>query len=136
LKAKKIDMRDLLFGEKKSKRNGISAWSTRWDPRIPSKGKIIHEYENILYSYPTCETAFEKGSIIPCNRRLKNMTEIIEPTIPNRFPDHRPDQEKEFLPTIDVTFVSMHQRTIRISNLYGMVENGSSEKILHALPRM
>ena len=48
LKAKQINRRELLFGEKKSKRKGISAWSTRGDPRIPSKGKIIHEYENIL----------------------------------------------------------------------------------------
>jgi hypothetical protein len=96
LKAKKINRRDLLFGEKKSKRKGISAWSTRWDPRIPSKGKIIHEYENILYSDPTCEKVFPKGSIIPCNRRLKNMAEIIKLTIPNRFPDHGPDQEKGY----------------------------------------
>ena len=62
----------------------------------PSKGKIIHEYENILYSDPTCEKVFPKGSIIPCNRRLKNMAEIIKPTLPNRFPENGPIQEKGF----------------------------------------
>ena len=44
LKAKQINRRELLFGEKKAKRKSISAWSTKWDHIIPSKGKIIHEY--------------------------------------------------------------------------------------------
>ena len=91
-----MNRRELLFGEKKLKRKGISAWSTKWDPRTPSKGKIIHEYENILYSDPTCEKVFPKGSIIPCNRRLKNMAEIIKPTLPNRFPENGPSQEKGY----------------------------------------
>ena len=96
LKAKQLNRRELLFGEKKAKRISISAWSTKWDPRIPSKGKIIHEYEDILYSDPACRKVFPKGSIIPCNRRLKNMAEIIKPTLPKRFPDHGPEEEKGY----------------------------------------
>ena len=84
---------ELRFGNKKVKRKGILAWSTKCDPRIPSKGKIIHEFENILYSDPVCEKVFPKGSIIPCNRRLKNIAEMIKPTLPNRFPIHGPEEE-------------------------------------------
>ena len=96
LKAKRLDRRELLFGEKKKKRKNISAWSTKWDPRTPSKGQIIHEYENILYSDPVCSKVFPKGSIIPCNRRLKNIAEMIKPTLPNRFPEHGPEEEKGY----------------------------------------
>ena len=63
LKAKNMNRRELLFGEKKKKRKNISAWATKWDPRIPAKGKIIHEYKNILYSDPVCKKIFSEGSI-------------------------------------------------------------------------
>ena len=39
---------------------------------------------------------FPEGSIIPSNRRLRNIGEILKPTIPNRFPQHGPPQEKGF----------------------------------------
>ena len=97
LKAKALNRRELLFGQKKDKRKSISAWSTKWDPRIPSKGKIIHEFEDILYSDPACRKVFPKGSIIPCNRRLKNIAEIIKPTLPKRFPINGPEEEKGYL---------------------------------------
>ena len=38
LKAKQLDRINLLFGEKKKRKKSISAWSTKWDPRIPLKG--------------------------------------------------------------------------------------------------
>ena len=96
LKAKKMDRRELLFGEKIRKKKNISAWATKWDPRIPPKGKIIHEYKNILYSDPICKKIFPEGSIIPSNRRLKNIGEILKPTIPKRFIPHGPEEEKGF----------------------------------------
>ena len=34
---------------------------------------------------------FLEGTIIPCNRRLKNMAEILKPTLPKRFSEHRPE---------------------------------------------
>ena len=71
LRTKSMDKRKLIFEDKKIKRKNISAWSTKWDPRTPSKGKIIHEYKNILYSNPVCEKIFPEGSIIPSNRKLK-----------------------------------------------------------------
>ena len=96
LKAKKLNRRNLIFGEKKSKKMNVSAWSTKWDPRIPPKGKIIHEYKNILYSDPVCKKIFPEGSIIPSNRRLKNMAEIIKPTLPKRFVENGPQEEKGY----------------------------------------
>ena len=96
LKAKKMDRRELLFGEKIRKKKNISAWATKWDPRIPPKGKIIHEYKNILYSDPICKKIFPEGSIIPSIRRLKNIGEILKPTIPKRFIPHGPEEEKGF----------------------------------------
>jgi hypothetical protein len=91
-----MDRRKLIFEEKKSKRKNISAWSTKWDPRTPPKGKIIHEYKNILYSDPVCLKVFPEGSIIPSNRRLKNVGEIIKPTLPRRFLKNGPDEEKGY----------------------------------------
>lgn len=96
LKAKQLDRRNLLFGEKKSRKKSISAWSTKWDPRTPPKGQIIHEFKNILYSDPVCAKVFPEGTIIPCNRRLKNMAEIIKPTLPKRFTEHGPELERGF----------------------------------------
>ena len=40
LKAKQLDRRNLLFGEKKSRKKSISAWSTKWDPRTPPKERV------------------------------------------------------------------------------------------------
>ena len=96
LKAKQMNRRELLFGDKVKRRKSISAWATKWDPRIPPKGKIIHQFKNILYSDPVCMKIFPEGSIIPSNRRLRNIGEILKPTIPNRFPQHGPPQEQGF----------------------------------------
>ena len=54
LKAKRLNRRELLYGEKKQKKKNVLAWSTEWDLRTPSKGQIIHKYKDILYSYPVC----------------------------------------------------------------------------------
>ena len=88
-----MDRKELLFGEK---RKSISAWATKWDPRIPPKGQIIHEFKNILYSDPACKKIFPEGSIIPSNRRLRNIGEILKPTIPKRFPQHGPKEDIGF----------------------------------------
>jgi hypothetical protein len=86
----------MISGEKIKKRRSISAWATKWDPRIPPKGQIIHEFKNILYSDPACKKIFPEGSIIPSNRRLRNIGEILKPTIPNRFPQHGPKEDIGF----------------------------------------
>jgi hypothetical protein len=96
LKAKKMDRRTLLFEEKKPKRKNISAWTTKWDPRTPAKGSIIHEYKNILYSDPVCKKIFPEGSIIPSNRRLRNIGEMIKPTEAKRFTPHGTQEEKGY----------------------------------------
>ena len=93
LKAKKMDRKKLIFDKKKQKDKNISAWTTKWDPRTPAKGPIIHQYKHILYSDPVCKMIFPEGSIIPSNRRLKNMGEILKPTIPRRFPENGPLEE-------------------------------------------
>ena len=96
LKAKKLDRKKLIFEEKKSKRKQVSAWTSKWDPRVPPKGPIIHGYKNILYSDPVCEKIFPEGSIIPSNRRLKNIGEILKPTVPNRFAESGPKEENGY----------------------------------------
>ena len=96
LKAKQMNRRELLFGDKVKRRKNISALATKWDPRIPPKGKIIHQFKNILYSDAVCKTISLEGSIIPSNRRLRNIGEILKPTIPNRFPQNGPPLEQFF----------------------------------------
>ena len=78
------------------RKKSISAWTTTWDPRTPPKGRIIHEYTSILYSDPMCRKVFPEGSIIPSNRRIKNMGELLKPTEPKRFVDHGPQEEKGY----------------------------------------
>ena len=96
LKAKKMDRRKLIFNEKQTKRKNVSAWTTTWDPRTPPKGPIIHEFKSILYSDPVCKKIFPEGSIIPSNRRLRNIGEIIKPTEPKRFMESGPQEENGY----------------------------------------
>ena len=68
-----------------------------YDPRNPSKSKIINDNLNLLYSNPTNETIFPKGSIIGADRRRTNLGELVKPTVPRRFPVHGPINKKGFV---------------------------------------
>ena len=45
-----------------------------------------------------CEKIFPEGSIIPSNRKLKNVGEIIKPTLPKRFTKNGPEEEPGYFP--------------------------------------
>ena len=130
LKARKMDRRTLLFEEKKPKRKNISASTTKWDPRTPAKGPIIHEYKNILYSDPVCKKIFPEGSIIPSNRRLRNIGEMIKPTEPKLF------ITQVILNVRNVIYVNMHLKILYPSNHPGTEESGKWTNTLLALPIM
>ena len=72
------------------------AWVSKYDPRNPSKSKIIHNNLNILCSNPDHEILFPRGTIIGADRRGKNIGELCKPTTPRRFPKHGPANKKGF----------------------------------------
>ena len=72
----------------KSKRNKNNkkkiAWITTYDPRTPSKSKIIRDNLDILYSNPINRVIFPQSILIAADRRRKNIGEIYKPTIPRK----------------------------------------------------
>ena len=82
---------------KPRKRKGKKhAWVTMYDPRYPSKAKILKENLHLLYSDKENRNAFPPGSIIAADRRRKNLGEIYKPTIPRRFVEHGPRTQPGF----------------------------------------
>ena len=79
----------------KSKKTKI-AWVTTFDPRVPSKSKIIKENLETLYSDPINRKIFPKTSLISADRRRKNIAEMFKPTVPKQFLLHGPVEEPGF----------------------------------------
>ena len=48
-----------------------------YNPNLPSIGKIINSYKQLIYDSPSLSKIFPKGSIIPSFRRPKNIKEIL-----------------------------------------------------------
>ena len=72
------------------------AWVTTWDPRVPDKSCIIRNNLNLLYKNPDNLKIFPKNSIIAGNRRPKNIGEMYKPSVPKRFLQYGPENEKGF----------------------------------------
>ena len=69
------------------------AWVTTYDPRVPSKSKIIKDNLDILYSNVKNKDIFPKGLIISAEKKRKNLGQIFKPTVPKRHP--YPDSDKK-----------------------------------------
>ena len=91
------DRAKLIHQSRKKRKNKI-AWVTTYDPRVPSKSKILRKNINILYSNKKNREIFPKGMIIPADRRRKNIGEIYKPTVPKRFVEHGPAPKQGFFP--------------------------------------
>ena len=95
-KGANVERSETLKVKDKSKQKKKTAWVTTYDPRVPSKSKIIRDNLAILYSNPINKTIFPEGSLIGADRKRKNIGELYKPTIPKRFPNHGPRQEGGF----------------------------------------
>ena len=85
--------------EKKKKSNRTKkkiAWVTTYDPRVPSKSRIIKDNLVILHSNPENKEIFPTKSLIAADKRRKNIGEIYKPTVPRRFVPHGPRPECGF----------------------------------------
>ena len=90
-----VDRKKILAGKIKTKNNKL-AWITKYDPRMPSKSRIIRKNLNILYSNPMNRVWFPKSKLIGADKRSKNIGEMYKPTIPKRFVQYGPKEEKGF----------------------------------------
>ena len=74
---------DLIKRPRKQKPKKI-AWVTTYDPRLPSKSKIIRDNLSILYSNEKNKDIFPTGIIISAEKKRKNLGQLFKPTIPTR----------------------------------------------------
>lgn len=91
------DREHLLQQPRKTKGRKL-AWVTKYDPRLPSKAKIIQKNLHLLYANPENKEIFPRGTIISADRRRKNLAEIYKPTTPHHLVTHGPKPEPGFHP--------------------------------------
>jgi hypothetical protein len=91
-KGSQKDRTELLTKPRKKKTQKI-AWVTNYDPRLPSKCKIIRKNLKILYQNPKNKKIFPQNLIISADRRRQNLGEIYKPTVPKRFIPHGPKEQ-------------------------------------------
>jgi len=72
------------------------AWVTTYDPRLPSKSKIIQDNLHLLYSDNKNKKIFPEKMTISAERKRKNLGDIFKPTVPRRFPRHGPAEKPGF----------------------------------------
>eukprot|EP00745_Piridium_sociabile_P028914 TRINITY_DN46767_c1_g1_i5.p1 TRINITY_DN46767_c1_g1~~TRINITY_DN46767_c1_g1_i5.p1 ORF type:complete len:381 (-),score=50.73 TRINITY_DN46767_c1_g1_i5:160-1302(-) len=90
--------RKKLIQQSRKKKKKKIAWVTNYDPRVPSKSKIMRKHMGILYSNKKNQQIFPKGMIISADRRLQNIGEIYKPTVPKRLVEYGPNKKQGFFP--------------------------------------
>jgi hypothetical protein len=60
------------------------AWVTMYDPRVPSKTKIINKNLHLLHEDPQNKVFFPKTNVISADRKRKNLGAMFMPTLPKR----------------------------------------------------
>ncbi|KAL8596586.1 hypothetical protein ACOMHN_059727 [Nucella lapillus] len=91
------DRKEILNQPRQKKPKKI-AWVSTYDSRMPPKSRIIRNNLHVLYSNPQNRDIFPSGLIIAADRRRKNLGEMIQPTVPDRFPQHGPKEMPGFHP--------------------------------------
>ena len=85
-----MNKRKLFLNKPRKKKPLKVPWLSTYDPRLPSKSKILNRHMHILYRNPSNRTRFPEGMIISADRKRKSLANIIKPTVPKRFPNHGP----------------------------------------------
>jgi hypothetical protein len=90
--------RDQLLTKSRRKKEKKLAWVTTYDPRLPSKGKIIRQNLHLLYTNPENSVIFPEGMLIAADRRRKNIGELYKPSVPKRVHALAPSLAHGFYP--------------------------------------
>ena len=67
-------------------------WTSSYDPRLFHPRKIISRNFHILQNDPTVSHIFARKDLVASSRRVKNLSEIISPTVPS---DLKPDNPRK-----------------------------------------
>eukprot|EP00745_Piridium_sociabile_P026140 TRINITY_DN41575_c0_g2_i2.p1 TRINITY_DN41575_c0_g2~~TRINITY_DN41575_c0_g2_i2.p1 ORF type:complete len:978 (-),score=173.11 TRINITY_DN41575_c0_g2_i2:3-2936(-) len=105
--------RDKLLNQPRKPTKKKIAWVSTYDPRVPSKSKIIKKNLVILYSNPENKSIFPKKTLIGADRRRRNLGEIYKPTVPRRRPGHTAHEEPGFFTCTRKCDTCRHSQTTK-----------------------
>lgn len=77
---------------KKNRSSPKAFWVSTYDPRVLHPRKIISRNYHILENDPIAAQIFPRKNLVASSKRLKNLTELISPTVPS---DLKPDPPRK-----------------------------------------
>ena len=92
--------------KKRCRTSSKAFWISTYDPRVLHPRKIISKNYHILNNDPEAAELFPRKNLVAASRRLKNLSELISPTVPS---DLKPDPPKK-KPDLDPGSFQCHKR--------------------------
>ena len=80
------------FQKKRSRCGSKAYWTSTFDPRVIHPRRIISKNYHIIRDDPTASQLFPRKDLVASSRRLKNLSELISPTVPS---DLKPGPQKK-----------------------------------------
>ena len=116
--------REKFLNQPRKKKDTKIAWVSTYDPRVPSKTTIIKKNLHLLHANVVNKEILPPRTIIPADRKRKNIAQMYKPTVPQRYVQHGPmNRPVFFLAKKDATRVAIQKKPLFLY-LRGTVDIG------------